>query len=135
MQQAFKTVMEQMNTQNNQFANAGFSPNSPFAHASPPAASTSTSPPLAASQATTVDVSATRVEEPPATDIKDDSEYEQQPKKYGNNYISLNSAVYLMHGMCPLPMPVQKILVHLPIHYMKNACFPCQQSASSAIAK
>ncbi|KAK9069925.1 hypothetical protein SSX86_010323 [Deinandra increscens subsp. villosa] len=35
MQQAFKTMMGQMDTQNNQFANAGFSPGSPFPFPTP----------------------------------------------------------------------------------------------------
>lgn len=83
MQQAFNTMMGQMSTQSNQFGNAAFSPNSPFPYAPPPASSTSTSPPPVAPQPVTVDVSATKVEETPATDIKDGSEPKKETKKYG----------------------------------------------------
>nr|XP_043636336.1 protein TIC 40, chloroplastic [Erigeron canadensis] len=41
MQQAFKTMMGQMDTQNNQFANAGFSPGSPFPFPTPAASGSS----------------------------------------------------------------------------------------------
>ncbi|CAI9114817.1 OLC1v1015627C4 [Oldenlandia corymbosa var. corymbosa] len=82
MQQAFKTMMGQMSTQNNQFSNAAFSPNSPFPFATTPSATTPASPPPTSTQSATVDVAATKVEEPPATDIKDDSEPRKQPKKF-----------------------------------------------------
>ncbi|KAK1427574.1 hypothetical protein QVD17_16262 [Tagetes erecta] len=106
MQQAFKTMMGQMDTQNNQFANAGFSPGSPFpfpppgAPGSPPGSpfpfpmptsqsSTATSAPRTAatsapaSQRTvTVDVPPTRTEAAPApTESKDDFESPKEPKK------------------------------------------------------
>lgn len=85
MQQAFKTLMGQMNTQNNQFSNAAFSPGSPFPFPQPTnptsdATSTSTS---AASQSVTVDVPATKVEDPPSADVKETVEPEKEPKKYG----------------------------------------------------
>ncbi|XP_022876697.1 protein TIC 40, chloroplastic [Olea europaea var. sylvestris] len=84
MQQAFKTLMGQMNTQNNQFSNAAFSPGSPFPFPQPTnptsdATSTSTS---AASQSVTVDVPATKVEDPPSADVKETVEPEKEPKKY-----------------------------------------------------
>ncbi|KAI5668125.1 hypothetical protein M9H77_17978 [Catharanthus roseus] len=82
MQQAIKTVMGQIPTQNNQFSNAGFSPNVPFPFPPPPASSTATSPPPTVSQPVTVDVSASKVEESTATETKDSSEQNQQPKKY-----------------------------------------------------
>ncbi|KAL3503891.1 hypothetical protein ACH5RR_033732 [Cinchona calisaya] len=95
MQQAFQTLMGQVNTQNNQFGNAAFSSSSPFPYAPPPASSTSpfpyappqasstsTTPPQVSSQPLTVDVSATKVVEPPAMDIKDDPEPKKEPKKY-----------------------------------------------------
>lgn len=85
MQQAFRTLAGQMPTQNNQFNNAGFAPNMPFPFPPPPPPSTATSPPpssMVASKPVTVDVSASKVEEPPATDIKDSSEPKQEPKKY-----------------------------------------------------
>nr|GLL40470.1 protein TIC 40, chloroplastic isoform X2 [Ipomoea trifida] len=96
MQQAFKTMMGQMNTQNNQFGNAPFSPGSPFPFPPPPPptsgpASSFPSPPTASSQATpspssvsqpvTVDVSATKVDEPPTPDVKDEEKVEEKPKK------------------------------------------------------
>lgn len=90
MQQAFKTLASQMPTQNNQFNNAGFASNMPFPFPPPPAPSTATSPPpssTVASKPVTVDVSASKVEETPATDIKDSSEPKQEPKKYGTNYL------------------------------------------------
>lgn len=86
MQQAIKTVMGQIPTQNNQFSNAGFSPNVPFPFPPPPASSTATSPPPTVSQPVTVDVSASKVEESTATETKDSSEQNQQPKKYGTVY-------------------------------------------------
>lgn len=87
MQQAFKTLLGQMPTQNNQFNNPGFAPNVPFPFPPPPAQSTATSsPPMTsstvASKPVTVDVSASKVEERPATDIKGSSEPKQEPKKY-----------------------------------------------------
>ncbi|XP_059630989.1 protein TIC 40, chloroplastic-like [Cornus florida] len=83
MQQAVKTLMGQMDSQNNQFNNPAFSPGSPFPFPTPPASrpATSTSP-VASRSAVTVDVAATKVEIPPASDIKDDTELENKPKKY-----------------------------------------------------
>ncbi|XP_057973951.1 protein TIC 40, chloroplastic isoform X2 [Malania oleifera] len=81
MQQAFKTMMGQMNTQNNQFNNAAFSPGSPFPFSAPlasgPASSTS---PVASEPVVTVDVPATEVEAAPAID-KDDTETIKEHKK------------------------------------------------------
>jgi hypothetical protein len=82
MQQATKTMMEQMAqmAQNNQFTNAAVPPGSPRF----PAEKTSrpaTSPSPATSQsAVMVDVTATEVEAPPATDVKDNTEL-NQPKR------------------------------------------------------
>ncbi|KAD4585674.1 hypothetical protein R6Q59_035810 [Mikania micrantha] len=105
MQQAFKTMMGQMDTQNNQFSNAGFTPGSPFpfpsAPRSPPPGSpfpfsTSTAPGSSATSAphsaattapasqrtVTVDVPPTKTEAPPAeVDSKDDFESPKEPKK------------------------------------------------------
>ncbi|KAL8232217.1 hypothetical protein R6Q57_001995 [Mikania cordata] len=105
MQQAFKTMMGQMDTQNNQFANAGFTPGSPFpfpsASRSPPPGSpfpfsTSTAPGSSATSAPhsaattapasqctmTVDVPPTKTEAPPAeVDSKDDFESPKELKK------------------------------------------------------
>ncbi|KAM3306105.1 protein TIC 40, chloroplastic [Capsicum chacoense] len=94
MQQVFKTMMGQMNSQNSQFSNTAFSPGSPFPFPPPPVsgpASSSPPPPTAsttskpsassASQPVTVDVSATKVEEPPAVNVKNDTEAEKRPKK------------------------------------------------------
>ncbi|MCD9637535.1 Protein TIC 40, chloroplastic [Datura stramonium] len=94
MQQAFKTMMGQMNSQNSQFSNTAFSPGSPFPFPPPPLsgpASSSPPPPTAstlstpsasfAPQPVTVDVSATKVEEPPAVNVKNDTEAEKGPKK------------------------------------------------------
>ncbi|XP_050111340.1 protein TIC 40, chloroplastic-like isoform X2 [Malus sylvestris] len=66
MQQAFKTLMGQMNPQDSQFNNAGFSPGSPFPF--PPASGSGPfgSPFPPTSQHSTVDVSATRVDAAPS---------------------------------------------------------------------
>ncbi|KAJ4826706.1 hypothetical protein Tsubulata_023395 [Turnera subulata] len=92
MQQAFKTLANQMEAQNNLFNNnsafPGSSPPFPFppASASGPAASQSNpfSPPSAASfkSSITVDVPATDVEAPPATNVQKEKEPKQEPKKY-----------------------------------------------------
>ncbi|XP_022728171.1 protein TIC 40, chloroplastic-like [Durio zibethinus] len=69
MQQAFKTMMGQMNTQNNQFGNAAFPSGSPFPFPVPPSPGPATPPSPSSSQAAvTVDVPATKVEAAPATD-------------------------------------------------------------------
>lgn len=95
MQQAFKTMMGQMNTQNNPFDSGAFSPGSPFPFPMPtppgpaaPANSTSTqsqaSSARTASQSTvTVDIPATKVEASPGPDInvKDEVEVKSEPKK------------------------------------------------------
>nr|XP_033509576.1 protein TIC 40, chloroplastic isoform X1 [Nicotiana tomentosiformis] len=98
MQQAFKTMMGQMNNnQNSPFSNTAFSPGSPFPFPPPPpmsgAASSSPPPPASsasfASQPVTVDVSATKVEEPPAVNVKkNDTEAERVPKK--NAFIDIS---------------------------------------------
>ncbi|KAI3464369.1 hypothetical protein Pfo_021032 [Paulownia fortunei] len=84
MEQALKTFTQQMNAQNNPFGNAAFSPGSPFPF--PPAATltsdssrTSTSVP---SQPVTVDVPATKVEDPPSIPVKDNVEPDKGPNKY-----------------------------------------------------
>lgn len=78
---ATKTMMEQMAAQmaqNNQFTNAAVPPGSPRQTSRP-----ATSPSPATSQsAVTVDVTATEVEAPPATDVKDNTEI-KQPKRPG----------------------------------------------------
>ncbi|KAE8713381.1 Protein TIC 40 [Hibiscus syriacus] len=63
MQQAFKTMMGQMNTQNNQFGNAAFPSGSPFPFPTPPSQGPVTSPsPPPPQNRVTVDVPATKVE-------------------------------------------------------------------------
>ncbi|XP_061360323.1 protein TIC 40, chloroplastic isoform X2 [Gastrolobium bilobum] len=93
MQQAFKTLMGQMNSQSNPFDSAAFSPGSPFPFSMPsasgPAAPTSSAgtqsrAPSTASvsqSAVTVDVSATKVEATPATNVEDEVEVKNEPKK------------------------------------------------------
>ncbi|KAK4433621.1 protein, chloroplastic [Sesamum alatum] len=84
MEQAFKTFTQQMNAQNNPFGNASFSPGSPFPFppvTTPASDSSRTSTPVA-SQPATVDVSATKVEDPPSISFKDKVEPEKEPKKY-----------------------------------------------------
>ncbi|KAI7738912.1 hypothetical protein M8C21_020073 [Ambrosia artemisiifolia] len=105
MQQAFKTMMGQMDAQNNQSANAGFSPGSPFPF--PPPAAPGSSPgspfpfPMPTSQSSVatsapasqrtvnVDVPPTKTETTPApteatsapTEAKDNFESPQEPKR------------------------------------------------------
>lgn len=94
MQQAFKTMMGHMNGQNSQFSNIAFSPGSPFPFPPPPVSGPATSSPSPAtastssipsasfaSQPVTVDVSATKVEEPAAANVKNETEAEKRPKK------------------------------------------------------
>ncbi|KAL0365806.1 UNVERIFIED_CONTAM: protein, chloroplastic [Sesamum radiatum] len=84
MEQAFKTFTQQMNAQNNPFGNASFSPGSPFPFppAATPASDSSRTPTPVASQRATVDVPATKVEDPPSISVKDKVEPEKEPKKY-----------------------------------------------------
>ncbi|KAJ6364572.1 hypothetical protein OIU76_029521 [Salix suchowensis] len=90
MQQAFKSLTEQMNTQNNQF-NPAFSARPPFPFSPSPASQPSTSPSPAASQpAITVDIPATKVEAAPTTDVGkeketgflEEREIKEETKKY-----------------------------------------------------
>ncbi|PIN23356.1 hypothetical protein CDL12_03942 [Handroanthus impetiginosus] len=86
MEQAFKTFTQQMNTQNSPFGNAAFSPGSPFPFpppTSPTSDSSKTSTPAPeASRSAAVDVTATKVEDPPSTAGKEEIEPERGPKKY-----------------------------------------------------
>ncbi|KAJ1382646.1 UCH-binding domain superfamily [Sesbania bispinosa] len=93
MQQAFKTMMGQMNSQSNQFNSGAFSPGSPFPFPMPSAsgpaapassAGTQSQAPSAssASQSTvTVDIPATKVEAAPSTNVKAEVEIKNEPKK------------------------------------------------------
>ncbi|KAK6255830.1 hypothetical protein SCA6_017135 [Theobroma cacao] len=85
MQQAFKTMMGQMNTQNNQFSNAAFPLGSPFPFPAPPSPGPVTYPSPSSQTAVTVDVPATKVEAAPATapatEVKSETET-AEPKKY-----------------------------------------------------
>ncbi|XP_052189681.1 protein TIC 40, chloroplastic isoform X1 [Diospyros lotus] len=98
MQQAFKTLMGQMDSQNKQVNNAAFSPGSPFPFPfpTPTASSPATSPPFptypqpgpstspspaTSPSAVTVDVPVTKVEVPPPTDAEEEPKVEG-PKKY-----------------------------------------------------
>ncbi|PON37327.1 Protein TIC [Parasponia andersonii] len=84
MQQAFKNLMGQMDTQNNQFSNAVFSPGpgTPFPFPSASSPRPASSPPPASTQpSVTVDVAATRVEAAPATRTNDEPELKKEPKK------------------------------------------------------
>ncbi|KAJ4706874.1 Protein TIC 40, chloroplastic [Melia azedarach] len=80
MQQAFKTMMNQMNTQNNQFSNAAFSPGTPFPFPTPPASWPTASRPAASQPTVTVDVPATKVEAASATDVKGTTEVKDETK-------------------------------------------------------
>ncbi|XP_065849066.1 protein TIC 40, chloroplastic [Euphorbia lathyris] len=107
MQQAFQTMMNQMNTQNTQFSNPAFPSGSPFPFPTPPASgsagtspfsptsgpttfpsyptsSPSTTSPsaVAAKPPITVDVPAAEVEMSTVIDFKDKTETQKEPKKY-----------------------------------------------------
>ncbi|XP_050385454.1 protein TIC 40, chloroplastic [Argentina anserina] len=90
MQQALKTMMGQMNTQNDQFSSAAFSPGSPFPFPAAPASPSASGFSAPSQSSSYTDVSATNVDKspppPPAsssiasapvTDVKD----EEEPKK------------------------------------------------------
>ncbi|KAK4413333.1 protein, chloroplastic [Sesamum alatum] len=84
MEQALKTFTQQMNAQNNPFGNAAFSSGSPFPF--PPAAAPTSdtsriSTPVTA-QAATVDVPATKVDDPPSIPLEENVEPEKELKKY-----------------------------------------------------
>ncbi|XP_039021030.1 protein TIC 40, chloroplastic-like [Hibiscus syriacus] len=91
MQQAFKTMMGQMNTQNNQFSNTAFPSGSPFPFPFPePPSAGPTTPhfPSSSQPAVTVDEPASKVEAVSVTDsetevksVKDEKET-AEPKKY-----------------------------------------------------
>ncbi|XP_028768846.1 protein TIC 40, chloroplastic [Neltuma alba] len=93
MQQAFKTMMGQMNSQNNQFNSPSFSPGSypfpvpsasgPTAPAASPGSSQSqASKASSASQSTvTVDIPVTNVEAASATSVQDEAQSKEEPKK------------------------------------------------------
>lgn len=96
MQQAFKTMMSQMNTQNNQFNSPSFSPGSypfPMPSASGPAAPAASpgSPQSQASTASgasrspvTVDIPAREVEAASSSNVQDETKSKEEPKKIGN---------------------------------------------------
>ncbi|XP_051149976.1 protein TIC 40, chloroplastic [Andrographis paniculata] len=84
MEQAFKTLSQQMNAQNSPFGNAAYSPGSSFAFpptATPPSDSSRTPTPVA-SQPVTVDVPVTNVKEPPSPAVEDKVEPEKESRKY-----------------------------------------------------
>ncbi|XP_031504703.1 protein TIC 40, chloroplastic [Nymphaea colorata] len=90
MQQAFKTMMGQMASQNSPFNNSAFSASPPFpfppatspsASATPPASAFS-SMPVVSEPVTTVDVIANNVESPPAEEVKLDAEKKEETKRY-----------------------------------------------------
>lgn len=84
MQQAFKTLMGQMDSQNNLLNNASVSPGFPFPFPTPTVSGQSTSPsPVASSQAAVYIPPVTKVETPPTMEVKDDKELNPEPKKSG----------------------------------------------------
>ncbi|PNX74606.1 translocon Tic40 [Trifolium pratense] len=119
MQQAFKTMMGQMNTQNNPFDSSTFSPGSPFPFPMPsppgPAApassagnqSQATSARPASQYTVTVDTK-TKVEAAPGPhiNVKDKVEGKKEPKKPGNIQSLLRTSIFLMldymYYMCNL---------------------------------
>jgi hypothetical protein len=112
MQQAFKTLMGQTNTQNNPFESGSFSPGSPFPFPMPspsgPAApassagnqSQATSARTASQSTVTVDIPATKVEAGPAINVKDEVEVKKEPKKSGNIQSLLRTSVFSCWMTC-----------------------------------
>uniref|UniRef100_A0A7N0U740 Protein TIC 40, chloroplastic n=1 Tax=Kalanchoe fedtschenkoi TaxID=63787 RepID=A0A7N0U740_KALFE len=89
MQQAFKTMMGQMDPQNKQFGQTPFPAGSPFPfpppQVSPPppvSPSTGTYRPAASQPAVTLDVSATKVEVAPPADVTDETEEVKETSKF-----------------------------------------------------
>lgn len=82
MQQAFKTMMSQMNSQNSPMSNPTLSSGSPFP--TPPTFATGTTiSPSVSEPAVSIDVTATKVEEEPVTNVKSRTE-NMEAKKFGN---------------------------------------------------
>uniref|UniRef100_A0A5B7BT19 Protein TIC 40, chloroplastic n=1 Tax=Davidia involucrata TaxID=16924 RepID=A0A5B7BT19_DAVIN len=128
MQQAFKTLMGQMDSQNNQFSNAAFSPGSPFPFPMPPASGSSTSAsPVASQPVVTVDVAATKVETPPAMDVKDDTELEEKPKKYA--FVDISPEETLQKS------PFENFKESTETDSLKDAQFAGQVSQNGAASK
>lgn len=110
MQQAFKTMMGQMNSQSNQFDNAAFSTGSPFPFPMPSAPASGPTAPAssagnqsrapsassASQSAVTVDVPASKVEAAPATNAKDDVEANNETKKMGNIHLHSTPISFLL---------------------------------------
>lgn len=107
MQQAFKTLMGQMDSQNNQFNATGFSPGSPFPFPMPPppgpttspsgpttSSSRPTTPPSTVASQSVVDVPATKVETPPATNVKNEIEKKNEQKTYGIKDLTLLTSLW-----------------------------------------
>lgn len=92
MQQAFKTMMGQMDAQNNQFSNQfnspSFSTGSNFPFPAPPPSSPATSPSPVASRNATVDVPVSKVEAPPTTVVNEDKE--SRPKSNKSAFVDVS---------------------------------------------
>ncbi|WOG97197.1 hypothetical protein DCAR_0416537 [Daucus carota subsp. sativus] len=92
MQQAFKTLMGQMDSQNNQFSNQFGNPsfpagsNFPFPPPQPSSPATSSSP--VASRNATVDIPVTKVEAPPTTVVNEDRE--SKPKSNKSAFVDVS---------------------------------------------
>ncbi|XP_075482862.1 protein TIC 40, chloroplastic-like isoform X1 [Primulina tabacum] len=84
MEQALKTWTQQMNTQNNPYGNAAFSPGLSFPFPLPtiPTPDSSRTSTPVVSQAFTVDVPVKKVEDPPSVSVDHSVETEKGPKKY-----------------------------------------------------
>ena len=81
MQQAFKTMMSQMNSQNTPMSNSTQPFGSPFPV--PPTFATGTAvSPSVSETAASIDVTATKVEDEPVTNVKSETE-NMEAKKFG----------------------------------------------------
>ncbi|KAF9602119.1 hypothetical protein IFM89_025164 [Coptis chinensis] len=88
MQQAFKTMMGQMPSENNPFSNtpfgkSAFSQGTPFPYTNPTMSPPTTSSSSPSQSVVTVDVPATKVEAAPATEINTKTEVKEESKRYG----------------------------------------------------
>lgn len=105
MQQAFQTMMGQMNSQNKAFDSSAFSTGSPFHFPMPPApgpasrassAGTQSQATSASQSTVTVDIPATKVDAAPATNVKDEVEAENEPKRIGNIQSLISTHLFLV---------------------------------------
>ncbi|KAL6573029.1 hypothetical protein OROHE_002505 [Orobanche hederae] len=149
MEQAFKAIFKQMNTQNNPFGNTQnnpFAPGSPFPFPPPPPQTsptsdsfktgapsfqTTTSSPFksgAASQSVT-DVPVTKVEDPPSTSVEDKVEPEGAPKKYA--FVDVSPEETVQKNAFEEDYKESSVQTDSPNHYSQSSQQVSQNGAAS----